>query len=106
MDEKKLRDYHDDINQSEDLEKRMFAITQMNQHMANKQLINDFLTLEPDGCMVAALEKVDIAEDEVEKVAIAAAPLQIDMADSTVKRLVQRLLIRIRFQEGLLDHGA
>jgi len=41
--------------------------------------------------MPAAMEKVDVAEDEVEKVAIAAAPLQIDSADDLRPVMLQAI---------------
>jgi len=41
--------------------------------------------------MPAAMEKVDVAEDEVEKVAIAAAPLQIDMTDDLRPVMMQAI---------------
>lgn len=41
--------------------------------------------------MPAAMEKVDLAEDEVEKVAIAAAPLQIDTADDLRPVMLQAI---------------
>jgi len=58
--------------------------------------------------MPAAMEKVDVAEDEVEKVAIAAAPLQIDMTDDlrpVMMQAIKETELRVRAAQAAVSEA-